>query len=69
LNFVIIFLIGSIFEQIIQKESRPSCAKSKYYRKNTLVSVTSEKGNILLKELQKQGFDVYLSCGGNGTCG
>jgi uncharacterized 2Fe-2S/4Fe-4S cluster protein (DUF4445 family) len=41
----------------------------KILQKNTVVTISSAKGNTLLKELQENGFDIYSPCGGNGTCG
>lgn len=41
----------------------------KILQKNTVVTIFSEHGNALLKELQENGFDIYSPCGGNGTCG
>lgn len=41
----------------------------KILRESNVVTFFSEKGKILLKELQQNGFDIYSPCGGNGTCG
>lgn len=41
----------------------------KILQKNAVVTIFSEQGNTLLKELQENGFDIYSPCGGNGTCG
>ena len=41
----------------------------KILQKNTVLTIFSEQGNTLLKELQENGFEIYSPCGGNGTCG
>ena len=44
-------------------------AKLIVHQNDKLREADAEPGEILLNALQKNGFDVYSPCGGNGTCG
>ncbi len=41
----------------------------KFHKNGRTSTITVEKGENLLKIIQRSGYDFYAPCGGNGTCG
>ncbi len=41
----------------------------KLHKNGGITTITAEKGENLLKIIQRSGTDFYAPCGGNGTCG